>query len=136
MSEAGAGADLGGGNIGLFALAERKLSWIDTRQKQLSQNIANADTPGYRPRDLEPFSSVMNQFDITPARTSPLHLAAFSEHLPGTTRTVGETAPDGNAVSLETEMTKVAQDDTSQQLVNNLWKSYMGMFMTALGKSG
>jgi flagellar basal-body rod protein FlgB len=134
MSEVG--ADLGGADVGIFALAERKLSWIDTRQQQLSQNIANADTPGYKPRDVEPFSSVLSQFDITPARTSPLHLVAISEHLPGTTKTVGETAPDGNAVSLETEMTKVAQDDTSQQLVNNLWKSYMGMFMTALGKNG
>jgi flagellar basal-body rod protein FlgB len=136
MSELGAAAGLGGADVGIFALAERKLSWIDTRQRQLSQNIANADTPGYRPRDVEPFSSVLNQFDVTPARTSPLHLVGLSEQLPGTTRTVSETAPDGNAVSLETEMTKVAQDDTSQQLVNNLWKSYMGMFMTALGKNG
>ena len=49
---------------------------------------------------------------------------------------MSERAPDGNAVSLEGEMTKVAQDDTSQALVGNLWKTYMGMFMTALGKSG
>ena len=130
------GTDLSGADIGIFALAERKLAWIDSRQKQLSQNIANADTPGYRPRDVTPFSAVMNQFDIAPARTSPLHLAGFTEKRPGTVRTVGETAPDGNAVSLENEMTKVAQDDSSQQLVNNLWKSYMGMFMTALGKNG
>jgi flagellar basal-body rod protein FlgB len=129
-------ADPGGATIGLFALAEQKLSWLDARQRQLSQNIANADTPGYQPRDVLPFSSVMQQLEITPTRTSPLHLAGFSEHVPGTARTVAETAPDGNSVSLEGEMTKVAQDDTSQQLVGNLWKSYMGMFMTALGKSG
>jgi flagellar basal-body rod protein FlgB len=129
-------ADLGGADIGIFALAERKLSWLDARQKQLSQNIANADTPGYKPHDVQPFSSVINQFDIAPTRTSPMHLVSFSQPAPGTVRTVGEAAPDGNAVSLEKEMTKVAEDDTSQQLVNNLWKSYMGMFMTALGKSG
>jgi flagellar basal-body rod protein FlgB len=125
-----------GGSGDIFALAEQKLSWLDTRQKQLAQNIANADTPGYKPRDVQPFSSVMNQFDVAPARTSPLHLAGFSEGVAGTVREAGETAPDGNAVSIESEMTKVAQDDTSQQLVGNLWKSYMGMFMTALGKSG
>ncbi len=130
------GANLGGADIGIFALAEQKLSWLDTRQKQVSQNIANADTPGYQPRDVVPFANVMTQLEVTPARTSPLHLVGFSENLPGTSRTVGETAPDGNAVSLEGEMTKVAQDDTSQQLVGNLWKTYMGMFMTALGKAG
>jgi flagellar basal-body rod protein FlgB len=129
-------ADLGGADIGLFGLAEQKLSWIDTRQKQLSQNIANADTPNYRARDVLPFSSVLNQFQVTPTRTSPLHLVGYSEGLPGTTQTVSERAPDGTAVSLEGEMTKVAQDDTSQALVGNLWKTYMGMFMTALGKSG
>jgi flagellar basal-body rod protein FlgB len=139
MSDMGSklgGTNLGGADIGIFALAEQKLSWLDTRQKQLSQNISNADTPGYQPRDVLPFSNVMNQLEVTPTRTSPLHLVGFSQNLPGTARTVGETAPDGNSVSLEGEMTKVAQDDTSQQLVGNLWKSYMGMFMTALGKAG
>jgi flagellar basal-body rod protein FlgB len=130
------GADLGGADIGIFGLAEQKLSWLDTRQKQVSQNIANADTPGYKARDVVPFSSVMQQLEVTPTRTSPMHLVGFSENLPGTVRTVAETAPDGNAVSMEGEMAKVAQDDTSQQLVGNLWKSYMGMFMTALGKAG
>ena len=135
MSNVG-GADLGGADIGLFSMAERKLSWIDTRQKQLAQNIANADTPGYRARDIASFSSALDQFDITPARTSPLHLVGLSSNLPGSKLLEAERAPDGNAVSLESEMTKVAQDDTSQALVGNLWKSYMGMFMTALGKSG
>ncbi len=135
MSNLG-GADLGGADIGLFSMAERKLSWIDTRQKQLAQNIANADTPNYRARDISSFSSMVDQFDITPTRTSPLHLVGLSSHLPGSKILEAERAPDGNAVSLEGEMTKVAQDDTSQELVGNLWKSYMGMFMTALGKSG
>jgi flagellar basal-body rod protein FlgB len=135
MSNVG-GADLGGADIGLFSMAERKLDWIDTRQKQLSQNIANADTPGYKSRDIAAFSSVLDQFDITPTRTSPLHLVGLSSHLPGSKLLQEERAPDGNEVSLEGEMTKVAQDDTSQALVGNLWKSYMGMFMTALGKGG
>jgi flagellar basal-body rod protein FlgB len=130
------GADLGGADIGLFSMAERKLSWIDTRQKQLSQNIANADTPNYHSRDISTFSTVLDQFDITPTRTSPLHLVGLSSHLPGSKLLEAERAPDGNAVSLEGEMTKVAQDDTQQALVGNLWKTYMGMFMTALGKSG
>jgi flagellar basal-body rod protein FlgB len=130
------GADLGGADIGLFSMAERKLSWIDARQKQLAQNIANADTPNYRARDISPFSAMVDQFDITPTRTSPLHLVGLSSHLPGSKLLAAERAPDGNAVSLEGEMTKVAQDDTSQALVGNLWKTYMGMFMTALGKNG
>jgi flagellar basal-body rod protein FlgB len=46
-----------------------------------------------------------------------------------------ERAPDGNAVSVETELTKVADDETNAALVGNLWKSYMGMYLNALGRS-
>jgi flagellar basal-body rod protein FlgB len=127
-------SSLGGTDIALFDVAEQKLQWLDARQSQLSQNIANADTPGYRARDVKPFASALDQFTITPARTSPLHLAAYSIDLPGTVEATAERAPDGNDVALEDELTKVAQDDTSQALVGNLWTSYMGMFMTALGK--
>ena len=122
--------------IGLFALAERKLGWIDARQRVLAQNIANADTPGYRGRDVKQFADVLGQSAITPARTSPLHLAGLSQSIGGGETSVAERAPDGNAVALEDQMTKVADDETSQAMVGNLWHSYMGMFMTALGHAG
>ena len=36
----------------LFQLLSARLGWLGQRQATLSQNIANADTPNYRPRDL------------------------------------------------------------------------------------
>jgi flagellar basal-body rod protein FlgB len=45
-----------------------------------------------------------------------------------------ERAPDGNAVNVEDELTKVAKDETDSALVGNLWKSYMGLYLSALGK--
>ncbi len=125
----------GVGGIDVFALAERKFTWLDARQKQLSENISNADTPAYKPRDVQSFDAMLNRMAVEPAQTSPLHLAAFRTEIAGAATVPTETAPDGNAVSLEKEMTKVSEDETQQQLVGNLWKTYMGMFMTALGKS-
>jgi flagellar basal-body rod protein FlgB len=125
----------GAANIDVFALAERKFTWLDARQKQLSENIANADTPNYKPRDIQSFDSMLHQMEVAPTLTSPMHLAAYRTQIAGSSTLRSETAPDGNAVSLEKEMTKVSQDETQQQLVGNLWKTYMGMFMTALGKS-
>ena len=125
--------------IGLFALAESKLGWIDARQRVLAQNIANADTPGYQARDVAPFSDFMGA-RVVPVRTSPLHLAgltgADTSGVADTGRVASERAPDGNAVKLEDQMTKVADDETTQAMVGNLWHSYMGMFMTALGHGG
>jgi flagellar basal-body rod protein FlgB len=129
----GAALAAAGGQAGLFALAERKLDWIDQRQRVLAQNIANADTPDYQAGDVAPFESHLRRLHVTPARTSPLHLAGFAQGVSDADAVVAEHAPDGNAVNLENQLTKVADDENSQALVGNLWKSYMGMFMTALG---
>ena len=40
--------------IPLFAMMTRRMSWLNERQKILAQNIANADTPKYKPLDLKP----------------------------------------------------------------------------------
>lgn len=122
--------------IGIFALAEHKLAWLDARQRVLAQNVANADTPGYKPRDVASFPDLMGTFGVEMARTNPLHLAGYAVvSSPSPTHTT-ERAPDGNAVVLETEMTKIADDENAQALTGNLWHSYMGMFMTALGHAG
>lgn len=117
----------------LFDLLERKLDWIESRQRVLAQNISNADTPNYQARDVAPFAAMLDQFDIEPARTSPLHLAGLVQTGATHRQPAGEHAPDGNAVSLEGQLTKVADDESSQAVTGNLWKAYMGMFMTALG---
>ncbi len=119
----------------LFALAEKRLDWIDQRQRVLAQNIANADTPDYQARDLSPFEKLLSVKPVTPTLTNPRHLlgraqtASFTQTLPA------ERAPDGNAVNIETELTKVADDETNAALVGNLWKSYMGLYLDALGRS-
>jgi flagellar basal-body rod protein FlgB len=44
-------------------------------------------------------------------------------------------ALDGNTVALDQQLTKVADTETTQALVTTIWKKYMGMFNTALGRS-
>lgn len=129
LAQNGAGGDL-------FSLAERRLSWIDQRQRVLAQNIANADTPGYRPRDIPDFASTLARANLAPARTSPLHLAAVVSSAAGAPTSPAQASPDGNEVNIETELTKVADDESSQALTTNLWKSWMGMFTTALDRQG
>ena len=38
----------------LFSMLTKRASWLDKRQEVLARNIANADTPGFVPRDLKP----------------------------------------------------------------------------------
>ena len=57
--------------IGLFDLAERRLAWADRRQELLAQNIANANTPGYRPHDLQPFAATLTSAARSLRRLAP-----------------------------------------------------------------
>ena len=128
-------------DIGLFRLAEQRLAWTDQRQQLLAKNVANADTPGYRPQDLLPFAETLAATTaggpVTPVQTNPMHLAGTLGPAAGRLDRMAKPeakAPDGNAVSLQDELTKVAETDHTQEFVLNLYHSYLGMFSTALGK--
>jgi flagellar basal-body rod protein FlgB len=119
-------------DIGLFKLAGQRLAWVDQRQQQLAQNIANANTPGFKPRDLPSFAGALSQAALT--QTSPLHIAAAGHAAAAALEVRAARAPGGNAVSIEDELGKVADTDGIQQLVINIEHSYLGMFRTAIGK--
>jgi flagellar basal-body rod protein FlgB len=121
--------------VPLFALADRRLAWLDQRQQLLAQNIANADTPGWRARDLGPFVAQLASLHIALARTDPLHLAGTAPA--GATKGVpenSERAPDGNGVALDKELLKVAETDTAQELTTQLTRTYLDMFRVAIGR--
>ncbi len=121
--------------MGLFDLAEKRLAWIDRRQALLAQNIANANTPGYQAKDLSPFAQSLAQAAPELAVTNPMHIASAPGAGPGATKErPTERAPDGNAVSLEEQLVKVADTESAQALVTNLYKKYVGLYQIALGK--
>ena len=125
--------------IGLFDLAEKRLVWTAQRQSVLASNIANANTPEFQARDVGSFASVLSgQGSIEPTRTQPGHMPGT---LPTGLASVLSDPPkaralDGNTVTLDQQLTKVADTETTQALVTSIWKKYVGMFSTALGRSG
>ena len=125
--------------IPLFDLAQQRLAWTDRRQEVLAQNIANLNTPGWQAKDLKPFAQALAGI-AGPAltRTDPGHLAGTQDT--GTQSLLATQAsarePDGNAVSLDEQLTKVADTATSQAIATTLYKKYMSMFSLALGYGG
>ena len=120
-------------DIGLFHLAKERLAWVDRRQQLLAQNIANANTPGYQPHDLKNFSGVLRAVDLS--QSSPMHMASVSHEAGEFLSHGAERAPAGNQVSIEAELSKVADTAGIQELVLNLQRSYAGMFRTVIGRS-
>jgi flagellar basal-body rod protein FlgB len=125
-------------NIGLFNTANKRLSWLAERQSVLASNIANVNTPDFKSSDVESFSSALQGAgNVTPTMTQAGHMAGtvpvqFAQPVKDTTDT---RSVDGNAVNLDSQLVKVADTESDQSLVTSVWKSYVGMFNTALGKA-
>lgn len=115
-------------------MADRRLAWLDQRQGVLAQNIANASTPGWVPKDLPPFAaSLAAEAGASLARTDPAHLAGTADDiLAGVAPRPTARAPDGNAVAIDQQLAAVADSQSAQELVLNIYKTYLGMFNTAL----
>jgi flagellar basal-body rod protein FlgB len=121
----------------LLKLTERRMAWLEARQRVLAGNIANADTPGYQPRDVRSFASVLaGAAGPRMATTDSRHLAAPNDRaaLARPDRSAPDRAPNGNAVSLDREALKVAETDGAHALAATLHKRYLGLFRTALGR--
>lgn len=120
----------------LFGLAEQRLAWADRRQALLAQNIANTDTPGYAPKDVAPFAQMLARAGNVPlARTAPTHLAGATPLLDEARAAPRARAPNGNAVALDEQLTKVADTETTQSLVTSIYRKYLSLFGLALGRT-
>jgi len=131
-------------DLPLFAMLKTRMYWLEERQKLLAENVANADTPSYRGRDLKQLDfnaalrSASSTSAVTLAATAPGHLsgAAGSEATRfATERGSGfEVTPRGNAVTLEEEMMKLAQNQMDHQAATALYARGLGMIKAALGR--
>src|SRR5436305_8423387 len=43
-------------DIPIFAMLRSRMGYLSERQRVIAENVANADTPGFKPHDLKPFS--------------------------------------------------------------------------------
>lgn len=124
----------------LLSALRTRMQWHQERQRVLAENIANADTPNFRPRDLAPLkieaATAAPTGTLAMARTDAAHLTAASGPGGGfaSRKASTETVPSGNAVSLEDEMMKVASNQMDYQAATMLYSRSLGLFKTAIGK--
>lgn len=133
-------------NIALFKALGAKMDYLSQRQRVISQNIANTDTPNYRPQDLKPvdFGSVLKGVlkDSNAVRldtTSPSHMPPHNEvsaAKEGKQKKVYEVAPDGNAVIMEEQLINSGKTVMDYSLMTNLYQKNVSLIKIALGRSG
>ncbi len=123
--------------IYLLDLASRKSQWLAARQAVVAGNVANANTPGYRPKDVAPFPDVLAQTQLTLASTSAGHIEPSGASGLGAAVEVRErdsfdATESGNEVGVETEMTKAGAINRDYALTTDLLKSFHAMLMASL----
>jgi flagellar basal-body rod protein FlgB len=125
----------------ILSMLRTRMHWHQERQRVLAENVANADTPSFRPRDLTPpkFDQTTPSGLAAPAltRTSAAHFAGAAgegAQFPADGKLTYETRPAGNAVSLEDEMLKVAANAMDYQAATALYGRSLGLIKTAVGR--
>jgi flagellar basal-body rod protein FlgB len=125
---------------GLAAL-RTSMQWHQQRQRLLAENVSNADTPNYQPRDLvRPSAEALAagvKPGVTMARTSPMHIGFATGDSTGFAlerKSASETRPSGNAVNLDEEMLKVASNQMDYQAATSLYTRSLGLLKTAIGR--
>ncbi len=135
--------DVAFGDLKLVGLLKTKMHWHEARQQLLAENVANADTPSYRPKDLKPPRFEAELADHIPSlrvvRTNAMHIASAAQAAGGDRfrpdeHDGWEQTPAGNAVILEEEMMKVAANQFDFQLASSLYSKSVGLIRTALGR--
>ncbi len=136
-------------NIPLFDAMGAKMTYLDRKNTVIANNIANADMPGYRAKELSKidFGKVLDKViqddgvkvkPVKMATTNPNHL-----QLPGVNQSAKtaeakityEVAPNENSVILEEHMVKANEVQLDYNLMTNLMRKNVGLLYTALGRS-
>ncbi|MBT5430662.1 MAG: flagellar basal body rod protein FlgB [Rhodospirillaceae bacterium] len=125
-------------NLPMFGAIKERLNWVGQRQQVLSHNIANANTPKYKSRDIEEFDFqrvLRNHSSATREsnqlkRTHRMHLSGHngSAAANASVKTKSyETSPDGNSVILEEQMVKMNEAAVQHSTMVGLYRKHLSM---------
>lgn len=128
--------------VPLFAMLKARMGYETQRQRVLSQNVANSDTPGFAPQDLQAFTFAGalagEGRSVAPALTQAGHLAgrpAAGAFRPQASPD-GEARLDGNQVVLEEEMLKMSDSRSAYDAAVTLYQQSLNMLRTAARAPG
>jgi flagellar basal-body rod protein FlgB len=103
------------------------LNSLSMRQQVLANNIANAQTPGYVSQDVsfeDRLGAILSGSDTSATPNSTGTVIATPDMT---------TSPNGNTVSMESEMSKTSETGIMYDALTQLTADRMGILKTAIG---
>lgn len=132
-------------NLSIFKALGAKMDYLNQNQRVISQNISNADTPGYKAHELQKvdFSDVLKRVtksnQIHVERTAGGHITPngnVDNPRERDARKVYDVNPSLNRVDMEEQLVKAQGNMMDYNMMTNLYQKNVGMIRMALGKGG
>jgi len=131
-------------NIPVFKMAQIRMEWAAQRQRVITQNVTNLNTPDYRPQDIKPldFKAMARRAAsaqaVKVAMTDPAHqpgtIDPAATHRGSPERRTFETSLDGNTAVLEEQMHKLGDSRSKFMMAASLFERNLAILKTALGR--
>ncbi len=133
-------------DLTMLQTAIMKMKWTEDRQRVLSRNIANADTPGYKARDLSPlnFKGLLKNSSSALSLSGGIKLATDNPQDIGGTSGAPDgipashveqhpysVSPSGNSVVLAEQMLKMNETYEQHRLATAIYQKSIDMLKAA-----
>ena len=124
----------------LFQFHQNALNLRAFRQQLLASNIANADTPGYKARDID-FAAALRDATTGQTASAAALRASDARHLPGAAqddpaavlyRSVQQPSIDGNTVDMDVERNRFAENAVHYDANLTFLNSQIKLMLAAL----
>jgi len=123
-------------NINIMNMASAMARYAAQRHNILSENIANADTPNYKAKDLEPFAEAYTRLSQNGQSLSQQLNNANGNSIwrEETISAPGISSPNGNTVSIEDQMMRSIEAQQDHMAATAIYKKAIGLLRTSLGR--
>lgn len=119
----------------LTRMARALAAHAGARLGVVAQNVAHADSPGYKRRDLPAFAdSYAAGIEMRATRSG--HLGRPEAGTPEAQVVRGTGSPNGNTVSLESEMVTAVEVRQSHEMALAIYRNTSDIVRASLGRRG
>lgn len=121
-------------NLDVFRTAMAMARHAGMKQAYSAQNIANADTPGYRAKTVPEFTSTLRQSMSGQRATRDRHLNGSTDRQVDVGDRDAIADPNGNTVSLEEEMVFAVDAKRQHDRALAIYRNNLSILRTSLGR--
>jgi flagellar basal-body rod protein FlgB len=121
-------------NLTLLDLASKVARHATVRHQVIAENVANADTPGYRARDLKDFTTLVKEAFTARATRFGHAGAARGDHEPRAYQLPLPPSPNGNSVNLEDQAVRAVEAHSQHALALAVYAKAVDILRLGLGR--